>query len=62
MPPDTEPIACPRCGASHFVSDLDFPDPEDSANTQYGWLAAICPDCGGDLTVSYERVRPLLEG
>ncbi len=51
-----EVIRCPNCDALHFVADLDFPDPEEDANTQFGWLVAQCPSCKGDVKVGFDKL------
>lgn len=52
----TELVRCESCDAPHFVSDLDFPEPDEDTNTQFGWLVARCPGCGADLKVGLEKL------
>ena len=58
--PPTDLVPCTHCEAEHFVSDLDFAEPRDDANTQFGWLVAQCPRCRGDIPISLKRLRSLL--
>jgi hypothetical protein len=45
-------IHCSNCDSSLLVTDLVFPEPEVSANTQFSWLVATCPRCAADLHIS----------
>lgn len=51
------PITCEACGAEHFVADLDFPEPDDDTNTQFGWLVAKCPSCTTDMKVGLDKLN-----
>ncbi len=50
------PIECASCHAQHFVADLDFPEPDEDTNTQFGWLVAKCPTCGADMKVGIDKL------
>jgi len=53
---DLDMMTCDACQANHMVADLDFPEPDDDTNTQYGWLVACCPTCGHDINVPMSKV------
>lgn len=57
--PPMELVNCPGCGAAHFVADLDFPEPDEDTNTQFGWLVAKCPACQADLKVGLDKLGAL---
>lgn len=57
--PNTDLVHCTECKSPHFVADLEFPEPDDDTNTQFGWLVATCPVCKADLKVGLDKVTPL---
>lgn len=61
MQPDADFEECADCGARFPLSDIRYPEPERSErNTQVGWLAGQCPECGADLQLGLDRVRNVL--
>ena len=36
--PSADLVICGNCEAAHFVADLEFPEPDEDTNTQFGQL------------------------
>ncbi len=51
---------CAKCGEVTPLGEIVFSEPDESQNTQYGWLAGVCPKCDGEIQVSYDRIKILL--
>jgi len=62
MPEGSDPAVeeCAKCGTVTPLGEIVFSEPDESQNTQYGWLAGVCPKCEGELQVSYDRIKILL--
>jgi hypothetical protein len=61
MPERDEPVEeCAQCGTVTPLGEIAFSEPDDEQNTQYGWLAGVCPKCEGQMPVSYDRIKILL--
>jgi hypothetical protein len=56
-----DPIRCASCQSDWMVSDLEFPEPDDGSNTQFGWLAARCLGCRADMQVSWDKVSHVFD-
>lgn len=62
MPDSSDALVeeCALCGTVTPLGEIVFAEPDENQNTQYGWIAGVCPKCEGQIQVSFDRIKILM--